>query len=95
MLHILLHSPYKISIKSLLSLSSETDDLVCIQDGVILGIKNNIYFKKIHFFFKIIYFLEDDLYARGLYKFILKSDKIIDYNCFVKLTAKHKKSITW
>lgn len=95
MLHILLNSPYKISIDSLLSLSSIEDDLICIQDGVILGVSNNNFLKKFHAFFKVIYFLKEDLYARGLYRFIDKPDVRINYNYFVQLTIKHKKNITW
>ncbi|WP_075432285.1 sulfurtransferase complex subunit TusB [Buchnera aphidicola] len=95
MLHILLNSPYKISIDSLLSLSSLKDDLICIQDGVVLGVYNNNLLKKFHTFFKVIYFLKKDLYARGLYSFIHKPDLIINYNYFVQLTIKHKKNITW
>lgn len=95
MLHILLHSPYKTSITSLLSLSSVDDDLICIQDGVILGIKNNVFLKKMHKFFNFIYFLEEDLRARGLYDYIFKPDKIINYKNFVNLTIQHKNSITW
>lgn len=95
MLHILLSSPYKIVMNSLLSLSSSSDELVCIQDGVVLGIKKNIFFKKIYNFFNVIYLLKEDVYARGLCDLISISNKLINYKNFVLLTAKHKKSMTW
>ncbi|ABJ90801.1 sulfurtransferase complex subunit TusB [Buchnera aphidicola] len=97
MLHILISSPYSISIPSLLMLSTTLDDLICIQDGVILStiVKDDI-FKKIYKNFNLIYFLKNDLFARGLLKIAKKNSLIItDYSVFVLLTAGHNKSITW
>ncbi|VFP83831.1 sulfurtransferase complex subunit TusB [Buchnera aphidicola] len=96
MLHILLNSPYNVSLSSLLSFSSIFDDLICIQDGVILGLINNYYFKKIHDSFNLVYFLEDDLSARGLLDIAKKNNLIVsNYQNFVYLTAGHDRNITW
>lgn len=95
MLHILIKSPFFFSKKSLLRYVSDFDDLICIQDGVILGVKNNILLKEFSFYFRSIYLLKQDIYARGLIKFIDKKIKIISYSEFVKLTLLHKNNITW
>ncbi|VAX76839.1 sulfurtransferase complex subunit TusB [Buchnera aphidicola] len=96
MLHILLNSPYKISQLSLFSLSSIFDDLICIQDGVILSIANDLFFKNIYKNFNLVYFLKHDLIARGLLTRALENNLlVISYQCFVFLTLGHNKSITW
>ncbi|VFP86207.1 Protein TusB [Buchnera aphidicola (Cinara pseudotaxifoliae)] len=96
MLHILLNSPYRISVSSLLSFSSIFDDLICIQDGVILSVINDSYFKKIYKNFNLIYFLENDLSARGLLK-ISKTNNlnVLNYKNFVRLTQSHASNMTW
>ncbi|VFP88749.1 Protein TusB [Buchnera aphidicola (Cinara piceae)] len=96
MLHILLNSPYVISISSLLSFSSVCDDLICIQDGVILSVINNSYVEKLYKNFNLIYFLKDDLSARGLLTAAKKNNLIIINYCdFVLLTSSHNRNMTW
>ncbi|VFP85101.1 Protein TusB [Buchnera aphidicola (Cinara splendens)] len=96
MLHILLNSPYRISIPSLLSFSSKFDDLICIQDGVILSVINDSYLKKIYKNFNLIYFLKNDLFARGLLQKNNKNNLILlNYESFVLLTYSHASNMTW
>ncbi|VFP81254.1 Protein TusB [Buchnera aphidicola (Cinara kochiana kochiana)] len=96
MLHILLNSPYNISVSSLLSFSSIFDDLICIQDGVLLSVINNFYYKKIYNNFNLVYFLKDDLSARGLLEIAKKNHLIMsNYQNFVYLTAGHNTNMTW
>ncbi|VFP78339.1 Protein TusB [Buchnera aphidicola (Cinara cuneomaculata)] len=96
MLHILSNSPYNISMSSLLSFSSVFDDLICIQDGVILSLVNNDNSKKIYDNFNLVYFLQDDLSARGLLTIAKKKRLILsNYQSFVYLTAGHKSNMTW
>lgn len=95
MLHILLRSPFSISISSLLSLSDKKDDLIGIQDGVFLGMISHSIFKKISSSFNFLYLLKEDLYARGLKNYIFSFFKIINYVDFVRLTISHSKNITW
>ncbi|WP_343126508.1 sulfurtransferase complex subunit TusB [Buchnera aphidicola] len=95
MLHILLSSPFQISINSLKIFSRVSDELLCIQDGVILGLKDNILREKIEKFFKKVYFLQEDLKTRGLLKFVFFDIKIINFLEFVTLTEKHKINMTW
>ncbi|VFP79350.1 sulfurtransferase complex subunit TusB [Buchnera aphidicola] len=96
MLHILLNSPYDISMSSLFSFSSACDDLICLQDGVILGVIDNIFLEKFYKNFNLIYFLENDLSARGFLKLAKKNQLImINYCSFVLLTLSHNRNMTW
>lgn len=95
MLHILLNSPFNISISSLLLFSNKKDDLIGIQDGVFLGMLSHSVFKKIFCSFNVLYLLKEDIYARGLKNYIFSFFKIINYIDFVYLTTTHSKNITW
>lgn len=95
MLHILLNSPYDISISSLLLFSNKKDDLICIQDGVLLGILHNSIFKKIYKSFNLLYLLQEDVQARGLTKYLSSVVTVVSYSSFVFLTASHSKNMTW
>ncbi|CUR53327.1 sulfurtransferase complex subunit TusB [Buchnera aphidicola] len=95
MLHILFNSPYQISLNSLKIFSQSSDEIICLQDGVILGIKKKILDINFLDFFHKVYCLEEDLKARGLFKFVIRKVCIINFLGFVKLTEKHKINMTW
>ncbi|QJC35391.1 sulfurtransferase complex subunit TusB [Enterobacteriaceae endosymbiont of Donacia proxima] len=99
MLYTLFSSPTSCNFSLLLNILNKNDDLLLIQDGVLAGLKNSLYIKKI---IKIkqkmkllIFAINNDILARGLNSDI--SDKIIriDYKKFVYLIIKHQKQIVW
>ena len=96
MLHILMNTPFRSDIELLKNSVSKKDDLIVIQDGVILAIKNNIFFKKTTLNTKKNYVLLNDLYIRGIKIFnISKMFLPINYKGFVILTEDHKKQLIW
>ncbi len=96
MLHILLSSPYRLLQSSCLSFSSIKDDLLCAQDGVLLSTMDSIFYEKIDKNFNLIYFLKEDLVARGLLAIAKNKNLIlVSYDGFVYLTLGHNNNITW
>ncbi|WP_343189048.1 sulfurtransferase complex subunit TusB [Buchnera aphidicola (Chaitoregma tattakana)] len=95
MLHIFINSPFNVDINSLCNLINKEDDIIAIQDGVIISLKNNIFLRKIISFSKNLYVLKEDLDARGLVTKISKNFSIVNYSDFVNLTVKNKSQIRW
>ncbi|CAL4323615.1 sulfurtransferase complex subunit TusB [Buchnera aphidicola] len=94
MLHMLLKSPYLVDIYEFLHFFSKEDDFVALQDGVLIVLKNNLFYKK---FIKIVknrYVLKNDLLARGLSSYNNKFS-IINYKDLVYLTEKNIQQIIW
>ncbi|WP_083172618.1 sulfurtransferase complex subunit TusB [secondary endosymbiont of Trabutina mannipara] len=102
MLYILNRSPYLSDFKSVLRIincnedcnDDFNDDLLLISDGVILGLNNSFFSKKIKNSMNI-YALKNDIEARGLFSYYLSNIKLIDYIDFIKLTEKNLQQVTW
>ncbi|WP_343183999.1 sulfurtransferase complex subunit TusB [Buchnera aphidicola (Ceratovacuna keduensis)] len=95
MLHVLINSPFYIDSNIFFGLIRKRDDIIAIQDGVIISVKNNIFLKKIINLSKNLYVLEEDLEARGILKYVSKNFSIVNYFDFVDLTVKNKSQIKW
>ncbi|WP_343187724.1 sulfurtransferase complex subunit TusB [Buchnera aphidicola (Periphyllus koelreuteriae)] len=96
MLHTLINSPFKSNLILLNKILTKKDDLIILQDGVLLALKNNIFLKKNFFKKKKNYVLLNDLKARGiLFSNISKFFIPISYKYFVNLTENHKQQILW
>ncbi|QJC34614.1 sulfurtransferase complex subunit TusB [Enterobacteriaceae endosymbiont of Donacia crassipes] len=99
MLYTLFSSPASCNFSLLLNFLNKNDELLLIQDGVLAGLKNSLYIKKI---IKIkqkmkllIFAINDDILARGLNLDISNKITRINYKKFVYLMIKHKKQIVW
>ncbi|AYA41879.1 sulfurtransferase complex subunit TusB [Xenorhabdus nematophila] len=95
MLYTVRHSPYHYDFNAMLSFVSETDDVLLIQNGVLLGINDNRYLTELIRTRAGIYVLKEDLDARGLIEQISNCVKVIDYEGFVSLTVKHQQNFAW
>ncbi|QJC34976.1 sulfurtransferase complex subunit TusB [Enterobacteriaceae endosymbiont of Donacia piscatrix] len=99
MLYTLFSSPTSCNFSLLLNFLNINDDLLLIQDGVLAGLKNSLYFKKITKIKKkmklLIFAINDDILARGLDLDISNKITRINYKKFVYLIIKHKKQIIW
>ncbi|QIQ42089.1 MAG: sulfurtransferase complex subunit TusB [Buchnera aphidicola (Microlophium carnosum)] len=95
MLHTLMKSPFETNISLLISMLKKSDDFLALQDGVLIGLKDNIFLKSIIISSVKLYLIKEDVYARGIHKNISKKFVLISYIHFVSLTLKHKKQMTW
>ncbi|PHM38923.1 tRNA 2-thiouridine synthase TusB [Xenorhabdus mauleonii] len=95
MLYTVSHSPYHIDFNAMLSLVTDIDDVLLIQNGVLLGINNNRNLMALLNTGAGIYALKEDLEARGLFEQISDRVKVIDYAGFVSLTVKHQQNFAW
>ncbi|QJC30932.1 sulfurtransferase complex subunit TusB [Enterobacteriaceae endosymbiont of Macroplea appendiculata] len=99
MLYILSNSPLCCNFVLLLDILNKNDDLILIQDGVLAGLSNSIFYKKIrHMKYQkqlSIFAIQNDIVTRGLLNNFSKEIIIIDYKQFVDLTVKHKQQILW
>ncbi|MDC9593621.1 sulfurtransferase complex subunit TusB [Xenorhabdus sp. IM139775] len=95
MLYTVSRSPYHDDFNAMLGFVSETDDVLLIQNGVLLGINNNRYLAELLSTGAGIYVLREDLDARGLIEQISDRIIVIDYNGFVSLTVKHQQNFAW
>ncbi|MDX7986274.1 sulfurtransferase complex subunit TusB [Xenorhabdus sp. 12] len=95
MLYTVGRSPYHIDFKAMLSLISDIDDVLLIQNGVLLGINNNRDLVELLNTGAGIYVLKEDLDARGMFEQISDRVKVIDYAGFVSLTVKHQQNFAW
>ncbi len=94
-LHTVKSSPYQTSaLENCLSLVSEGDGLLLIQDGVIASAaKSNCWqqLDRLNHQGRL-YVLTDDLHARGLNALLAKQ---ISYGEFVELTLSYDSSLSW
>ncbi|QJC37022.1 sulfurtransferase complex subunit TusB [Enterobacteriaceae endosymbiont of Donacia vulgaris] len=99
MLYTLFSSPTSCNFSSLLNILNKNDNLLLIQDGILAGLKNSVFMKKIikkQQKIKILIFaINDDILARGLNLNISKKIIRINYIKFVNLIIKNKKQIIW
>ncbi|QJC28283.1 sulfurtransferase complex subunit TusB [Enterobacteriaceae endosymbiont of Plateumaris braccata] len=99
MLYTLFNSPSSCNFSLLLNYLSKNDDLILIQNGVLAGLHNSIFMKKI---IKIknkipfnVFGIKNDIESRGLLKIISKKVIHIEYKDFVYLSIKNKQQIFW
>ncbi|QJC32580.1 sulfurtransferase complex subunit TusB [Enterobacteriaceae endosymbiont of Donacia dentata] len=99
MLYTLFSSPSSCDFSLLLKVLNKHDDLLLIQDGVLAGLNNSKFMKKI---IKIkekikllIFAIDDDILARGLDLNISNKIIRINYEQFVDLVIKNKQQIIW
>ncbi|MGP1923844.1 MAG: sulfurtransferase complex subunit TusB [Arsenophonus sp. NEOnobi-MAG3] len=101
MLYTISTSPYYSDFNSLISLLTEQDELLLLQDGVLLGHKilpdnkNNNFLiqlqdKGIH-----VFSLQNDIEGRGLMSYMSSYVRQISYVNFVQLTVKHPQYFAW
>lgn len=95
MLHILTQSPFQFNILLFFNMLKKSDDILLIQDGIILAIKDNIYLDRIVQYSINLYVLKEDVCARGLFDKLSNIFTIIEYQGFVQLTEKNKIQIKW
>ncbi|CAL4043497.1 Protein TusB [Buchnera aphidicola (Phyllaphis fagi)] len=95
MLHVLVSSPFKIDCNLTLSMLNPLDSFIGIQDGVFIGLVNNVFIKDfLKFSFKL-YLLKEDVIARGITSYISDQFHLINYAQFIVLTEKYQKVLNW
>ncbi|QCI22956.1 sulfurtransferase complex subunit TusB [Buchnera aphidicola] len=95
MLHTLMKSPFETNVPLIINMLKKSDDFLALQDGVLIGLKNNIFLKSIIMSSVKLHLIKEDVYARGIEKNISSKFILISYIHFVSLTLKHKKQMTW
>ncbi|CAL4043812.1 Protein TusB [Buchnera aphidicola (Tetraneura ulmi)] len=94
MLHILLSSPFSCNTDLLFSYFKENDSLIALQDGVIIALRNSVFFRKTTKLSNL-YVLGEDVTDRGLNSFLSPHFCLINYNYFVRMTIKYSKYMNW
>lgn len=95
MLHTLITSPFKTDMNLLISMLKKSDDFLALQDGVLIGLKSNIFLKKIIASSVKLYLIKEDVYARGIHENIANEFSLISYIHFVSLTLNNTKQMNW
>lgn len=101
MLYTISTSPYYSDLNSLISLLTEQDEVLLLQDGVLMGHKissgnkDNDYLVQLKNKGIPVFALQDDIEARGLMPYISSYVRQISYVDFVKLTVKHPQYFAW
>jgi len=88
-------SPFETNVPLIINMLKKSDDFLALQDGVLIGLKNNIFLKSIIMSSVKLHLIKEDVYARGIEKNISSKFILISYIHFVSLTLKHKKQMTW
>jgi tRNA 2-thiouridine synthesizing protein B len=79
----------------LLAFLGKQDELVLFQDGVIAAIIDSKHLSSLLGTEAVIYVLEEDIIARGLFSKITRSVEVINYAEFVDITVRHSKQINF
>lgn len=95
MLHILMHSPYKININLMCNMFLFQHSLIALQDGVLIALNKNIFLPKILSCSMNLYLLKEDVVARGIERYVCSNFSVINYIDFVRLTEKYNKFMNW
>ncbi|VAY02473.1 Protein TusB [Arsenophonus endosymbiont of Aleurodicus dispersus] len=101
MLYTISTSPYYSDFNSLISLLTEQDEVLLLQDGVLLGHKISFGNKDNNFLIQLkdkgirIFVLQNDVEARGLISYMSSYVCHISYIDFVQLTVKHTQHFAW
>lgn len=95
MLHILMNSPFLMNFNLMFNMLNKDDNLIALQDGVVIAIKNGIF---LNYFINTtinLYVLKEDVISRGISLYISKKFNIINYSEFLILTEKNKRYMNW
>ncbi|MGP1947510.1 MAG: sulfurtransferase complex subunit TusB [Arsenophonus sp. NC-PG7-MAG3] len=101
MLYTISTSPYYSDFNSLISLLTEQDEVLLLQDGVFLGHKISSENKANNFLKQLqdkgihVFALQNDIEARGLMSYMSSYIHQISYVNFVQLTVKHPQYFAW
>jgi len=101
MLYTISTSPYYSDFDSLISLLTEQDEVLLLQDGVLLGHKISLGNKDNNFLMQLkdkriqVFALQNDVEARGLMPYMSSYVRQISYADFVQLTVKHPQYFAW
>jgi len=95
MLYTLSHSPTQCDLPALLRLTTQGDDLLLLQDGVLAGLAGSTHLELLLNAPISLYALKDDLEARGLIGHFSHKITVVGYNHFVELTEKHHSQMAW
>ncbi|CAL4323931.1 sulfurtransferase complex subunit TusB [Buchnera aphidicola] len=95
MLNILLNSPFKIDIQSMIEVLKKRDTLVALQDGVLIALNGNIVLNTLLKKSITLYVLKEDVLARGILDHICDNCNVINYSQFVTLTQNFSKYMNW
>ncbi|MGP1959229.1 MAG: sulfurtransferase complex subunit TusB [Arsenophonus sp. NC-CH8-MAG3] len=101
MLYTISTSPYYSDLDSLISLLTDQDEVLLLQDGVFLGHKissenkDNIFLKQLQDKGIHVFGLQNDIEARGLTSYMSSYIRQISYINFVQLTVKHPQYFAW
>ncbi|SPP31761.1 Protein TusB [Arsenophonus endosymbiont of Aleurodicus floccissimus] len=101
MLYTISTSPYYNDFDSLISLLTELDEVLLLQDGVLLGHKISSANKDNNFLMQLkdkgiqVFALQNDVEARGLMPYMSSYVRQISSVDFVQLTVKHPQYFAW
>ncbi|QGH61029.1 sulfurtransferase complex subunit TusB [Serratia proteamaculans] len=95
MLYTLSRSPTQCDLPALLRLTTSSDDLLLLQDGVLAGLAGSAHLELLLNAPISLYALQDDLEARGLTGHFSHKITVVGYNHFVELTEKHRSQMSW
>lgn len=95
MLYTLSCSPYSCDLHILLRTVQTGDDMLLLADGVIAGLMRSPALRMLMNSPLIVFALENDVAARGLFHHFAQSISIIGYTDFVKLTEKQLQQMAW
>ncbi|MGQ8776898.1 sulfurtransferase complex subunit TusB [Serratia sp. NA_112.1] len=95
MLYTLSRSPTQCDLPALLRLTTSSDDLLLLQNGVLAGLAGSAHLELLLNAPISLYALQDDLEARGLIGYFSHKITVVGYNHFVELTEKHCSQMSW
>ncbi|HIF9100117.1 TPA: sulfurtransferase complex subunit TusB [Photobacterium damselae] len=96
MLHTVTSSPFSSqSLLDCLNFSHCGDEIILYQDAVIAAVDENIWLDQIKNSQAKIYFLNEDIIARGLINKISNLINVIDYQGFVDISSRHESQLHW
>lgn len=95
MLYTLSRSPAQCDLAAMLDVVTAEDDILLVQDGVFVGVSENIYLPLLFNTLSGVYALRTDVEARGLIGYFSPKISIVGYTDFVALTVKHRQHIAW
>lgn len=95
MLYTLSRSPSYCDLPTLLRLTTRSDALLLLQDGVLAGLAGSANLDLLLNASLSLYALRNDVQARGLSDHFSNKIEIISYMGFVELTQKHGCQLAW
>ncbi|CUX95747.1 Protein TusB [Candidatus Gullanella endobia] len=95
MLYTISRSPYAFDLLAFLRIVQPSDELLLLSDGVIAGLNGSLFENMLSASSLVLYALENDIIARGLFDYFSNNIAIISYNDFIRLTEKHIQHMAW